>query len=162
MKIWPSVWNTCKESLIMSPNIHEHPWTAKTHLRKSDKYRAAGSQTSVPSTWGGGALVWWFLNWLERQSAYTYEFIKRCVYIQRWVNVRRCSFIHNGEQCATKANEHQRKPTKLDKASHPQRNKHWNSNGNPRELENRKICLSNFIQFASRLQGWRRAKLQTL
>ena len=53
------------------------------------------------------------------------------------VNVQRCSCIHNGDDCTTKANENQRKPTKIDKAfTTNQRmkfqrklNEMWNSQG---------------------------------
>ena len=51
------------------------------------------------------------------KSDKTCEKFKRRLYIQRWVNVQRCCCIHNGDHCTTKANENQRKPTKIDKAS---------------------------------------------
>ena len=50
---------TTYTSIWQSMNTHEN-------LRASDQYGAAGSQTLVPSTWGG-ALVWWFLKGLRRQ-----------------------------------------------------------------------------------------------
>ena len=110
MKIWPSVWNTCKESLIMSPNIHEHPWTSKTHLRKSEKYRAAGSQTWIRSTWGGCTCL--VIPQLARKTIGIHIWIHKAVFL--YTTVSKCTTVQFYTQRWAMCNESQRTSTKTD------------------------------------------------